>query len=78
MSLEEFHNAIDYFYRSVQNMCVRCRNFYEIIRSSVLDFLTDFLHLEVHCFWSKGDRSCDIGHVLMGIVDNSVEHCVWV
>ena len=64
------------FIRSFQKILVRCRNFDKIIRSSVLYFLPDFLHLEVHCFGVKGDRRRDIWDGPAGILEDSIEHCV--
>ena len=48
--LEEFRDEIDFFIRSVQNICVMCRNVDEVIGVSILDLLPDLLQLEVHCF----------------------------
>ena len=43
-----------------------------------MNILLDFLHLEVHCLWIKGDIICDIVDFLTVIVEDSVEHCIWV
>ena len=51
-----------------------CRNFDEITGSRILDFLPDFLQLEVHCFRLKVDIIHDIESDLMGTVEDSVEH----
>ena len=53
--LEEFRDSLGFFTSSVPKICVMCRNFDEIIGSSILDFLSDFLQFEVHCFRLKGD-----------------------
>ena len=68
MSLEEWLYVVGFFVSGMNEICVRCRDADEIIGSSALDFLPDFLHLEVHCFRVKGDRSRDIVDGLMGIV----------
>ena len=52
----------------MQNICVRCRNVYEVMRSSVLNFLPDLCHLEVHYFQVKGEKIRDIGDGLTIIV----------
>ena len=74
--LEEFLNVIDCFIRSIQKICVMCGNVDEIIGSIVLNLLTGFLHLEVHCFRIKGDRSHSIGDGLMGVAEDSVKHYI--
>ena len=45
VGLEECHDLIYGFISSIQNICVRCRNFDKIIRSNFLDILPDFLQL---------------------------------
>ena len=77
-SLEECPNVTDCFISSIHNICVRRSNVDEIIGISILNLLPDYLQLEVHCFWVKGNRSRDIGDGLTDIMDYSVEHCVWV
>ena len=42
-------DVIDGFIRSAHNIFVRGRNIYEIIVSRVVDILTNFLQLEMHC-----------------------------
>ena len=56
----------------------RWRNVDKVIRSSVSNILLDFLHFEVHCLQVKGDIIHDIGDGLTGILENIVEHYVWV
>ena len=74
----EFCNVVDGFISRVQKLCVRCRNVDKKIGSIVLNLLTGFLHLEVHCFWIKGDRSHSIGDGLIGIMEDSVYHYIFL
>ena len=76
--LEKFLDVIDFFISSIQKICVRCRNVDKKIGSIVLNLLTGFLHLEVHCFWIKGDRSHSIGDGLIGIMEDSVYHYIFL
>ena len=46
--LEECINAIDCFIGGIQKICVRCRNFEEVIGNIVLNLMPGFLFLEVH------------------------------
>ena len=73
MRIEELLNIIDFIISSIHNICVRCRNVDKVIESRILNVLYDFLHLEVHCFRVKLDRSLDIGDGLTGIVEDSAE-----
>ena len=74
VGLEECHDLIYGFISSIQNICVRCRNFDKIIISSVLDILTDFLQFYVTCFMCIGHTSCDKGKGHMDITEESFEH----
>ena len=59
--MDECLGVIDCFISSIQKICVRCRNAEDIIGSSIFNFLTDFLHLDVHFFLVIGDRCRDVG-----------------
>ena len=48
-----------------------CKNFDEIIGSSILDLLPDFLQLEVNCFWFIEQISGDKGKGHMDIVEEN-------
>ena len=76
--LEECRVVIDGFICSAKNICARCRKVDKIIVGSLLNILPGFLQLEVHCLKCKGDRSRDMGDDHTVIVEDSVEHCVWV
>ena len=78
MVLEEFYNVIDGFVIRAQKICVRCRNVDEIIGSSILDILSDFLQLEVHCFSFIADRSGYTGKFNTDIVEEVFKHFFWV
>ena len=72
--LEECLHVIDFFISVIQNIYGRPSNFEKLIGSIILNLLTGCLHLEVHFFRVKGDRSRDIGDFLTFIVEDSVEH----
>ena len=55
-----------------------CRTVDEVIGGSILYLLPDLLQLEVHYFRLKRDIIHDIGRVLTGTMEDSVEHCFWV
>ena len=76
--LEECYNLIDCFIISIQKIFVSCMNVDEIIGSSIMDILYDFLQLEVHCFKFIAYRSGYTGKANTDIVEESVKHCVWV
>ena len=76
MRLEECLYELDCVIIVVQKICVRYKNVDRVIRSSILNILNDFLHLRVHCIWVKRYRIRDIRYGLMGIVEDSIEHCV--
>ena len=48
VSLEECLDEIDCFIGGIQKICVRCRNFEEVIGNIVLNLMPGFLFLEVH------------------------------
>ena len=78
MSMEECLDVLVFFISGINNIFIRCRNGEEVIGSSVLNILLDFLHLEVHRLRVKGEKIHDIGDKIMGIVEETVEQCVWV
>ena len=74
MILEKCLDAIDCFISVIQKIYGRPSNVDKVIIISILNFLTGFLHLEVHFVRVKVDKSRDIGYVLTGIVEDSVEY----
>ena len=54
VSLKEFLSVIYFFISCIQKICIMCRNVDEVMGSSVLNLLPDFLHLEVQCLPIKG------------------------
>ena len=44
-----------------------------VVGSSILEFLTELLHLEDHCFGFTGHRNSEEGNGLNDVVDNSFE-----
>ena len=64
-------DVIDGLIISVQNICVSCRNDDNIIGSSVLDILPDYLYLDLHCVGCTGQTSVYKGEGLIDIVENS-------
>ena len=72
--LEKCRNVIDVFTSSAQKICVRCRNFDEITRSSIMDILPNLLHLEENCFMFIGQISDDKGKGHTDIMVDIFEH----
>ena len=62
------------FIISIQKICVMCMNVDEIIGSSILDILSNFLQLEGHYFRFIAYRSGYTGKVNTDIVEESVKH----
>ena len=59
MILEVFRDVINGFIRISQKLFFGCRHIYEIVGSSILDILPDFLYLEGHCFGLIGHIRSD-------------------
>ena len=49
VSMDEFFDVIDFVISGIEEICVRCRNVDEVVRSIILNILIDVLHLEVLC-----------------------------
>ena len=78
MGLYECLDVSNGFIRIYQKNFFGCRHVDEIIRIIILYILPNFLQVEVHCFGFIGHRSVDKGKRHTDIVEESVEHCVWV
>ena len=57
----------------VHKLFTRMRHIGLVVGSSILEFLTELLHLEDHCFGFTGHRNSEEGNGLNDVVDNSFE-----